>query len=226
MGIALFVGAVSVPLQIWSGDLSARTVARIQPAKLAAMEATYRTQNSAPILIGGIPNNDTGNADYAITIPRGLSLLAARDPNAKIRGLEEFARDDWPNVRLVHWSFDLMVAAGFALLALSVAAGWLWWREGALPDRRWFLYSLVGAGPLGFIALEAGWMVTELGRQPWIIYGVMRTKEAVTPVHGIAIPFAIFTVVYLFLAFMVAYLLRREFMRKGEPGQESLTSDA
>ncbi|MGI8480602.1 MAG: cytochrome ubiquinol oxidase subunit I [Chthoniobacterales bacterium] len=226
LAIALLVGGISVPLQIWSGDLSARTVARIQPAKLAAMEATYRTQNGAPILIGGIPNDDARTADYAITIPRGLSILAMRDPDAKITGLEEFSRSDWPNVRLVHWSFDIMVASGFALLALSIAAGWLWWRRRGLPDPHWFLCSLVAAGPLGFIAIEAGWMVTELGRQPWIIYGVMRTQEAVTPMRGIAVPFALFTVVYLFLAFMVVYLLRREFMKTAEPGNARLPTHA
>jgi cytochrome d ubiquinol oxidase subunit I len=217
LGIALVVGCVSVPLQIWSGDLSARTVARIQPAKLAAMEATYQTQEGAPILIGGIPNDDTRTTNYAITIPRGLSLLAARDPQAKISGLEDFPRADWPNVRFVHWSFDTMIACGFALFAVSLSAAWLWWKQRGLPDRRWFLYSLVIAGPLGFIALEAGWMVTELGRQPWIIYGVMRTQEAVTPMPGIAVPFVIFTIVYLFLALMVVYLLRRELLKTTDP---------
>ena len=226
LGIALTVGCISMPLQIWSGDLSARTVARIQPAKLAAMEANYRTQNGAPIFIGGFPDDKRLTIDYAITIPRGLSLLAARDPNASITGLDAFPRNDWPNVRFVHWSFDIMVASGFSLLAISIAAAVLWIRHRRVPDRRWLLYSLVAAGPLGFIAIEAGWMVTELGRQPWIIYGVMRTQEAVTPMPGIAVPFIIFTIVYLFLAFMVAYLLCREFSRATDPAKRQSTSHA
>ena len=211
--IALAVGCVSAPLQILSGDLSARSVARLQPAKLAAMEAHYRTTRGAPILVGGLPDDHSLTTKYALEIPRGLSLLTAHDPEARVPGLEEFPRRDWPNVRLVHWSFDLMVGCGFILLALSAAAGWLAWRRRGLPEQRWFLHSLVWCGPLGFVAIEAGWMVTELGRQPWIIYGVMRTEEAVTPMPGIVVPFTIFTLVYLFLAFSVVLLLRRQFVR-------------
>jgi cytochrome d ubiquinol oxidase subunit I len=221
LGIALAVGCVCAPLQILSGDLSARTVAKIQPAKLAAMEALYHTEKGAPLRVGGLPNDATETIRYALRIPRGLSLLTRHDPNASVPGLEEFPRKNWPNVRLVHWSFDLMVACGFALLAVSVAAWGLWWRHRRLPDAKWFLRSLVAAGPLGFLAIEAGWMVTELGRQPWIIYGVMRTEEAVTPMPGIALPFFIFTVIYIFLAVTVVYLLRRELLRVPESIDEA-----
>jgi cytochrome d ubiquinol oxidase subunit I len=221
LAIALAVGCLSAPLQILSGDFSARTVAKIQPAKLAAMEAHYRTETGAPLRVGGLPNDDTLTTSYALRIPRGLSLLSTHDPQARVAGLEEFPRANWPNVRLVHWSFDLMVACGFALLAISLAAGWLWWRRRRLPDMKWFLRSLVVAGPLGFVAIEAGWMVTELGRQPWIIYGVMRTEQAVTPMPGIAVPFFIFTAVYIFLAVAVVYLLRRQFLRAPESVDET-----
>jgi len=217
LGIALSVACLSAPLQLWSGDLSARSVARLQPAKLAAMEANYRTQTGVPILIGGIPNDDARTTKYAITIPHGLSLLIARDPNAKVTGLEDFPKSEWPNVRAVHLSFDVMVASGMVLIFLSIAAGLLWCKCRGVPDSPWFLRAVVAAGPLGFIAIEAGWTVTELGRQPWIIYNVMRTKEAVTPMPGIAVPFVIFTLIYLFLSFMVLYLLRREFMKAAEP---------
>ena len=147
-GIALGMACLSAPLQLWSGDLSARTVARLQPAKLAAMEANYQTQTGAPILIGGIPNDDARTTKYAIAIPNGLSLLVARDPSAKVTGLEEFPRKDWPNVRLVHWSFDIMVASGLAMIFLSLAAGFLWWKHRRLPDGKWFLRGIVAAGPL------------------------------------------------------------------------------
>jgi cytochrome bd ubiquinol oxidase subunit I len=120
LGIALTVACVCTPIQIWSGDLSARTVARIQPAKLAAMEANYRTQTGAPILLGGIPDDDARTVRYTIPIPRGLSFLSTHDFNSKVVGLEEFPRRDWPNVRLVHWSFQLMVGCGLVLLALSI----------------------------------------------------------------------------------------------------------
>jgi cytochrome d ubiquinol oxidase subunit I len=223
-GIALSMACISAPLQLWSGDLSARSVARLQPAKLAAMEANYRTQTGAPILIGGIPNDDARTTKYAITIPNGLSLLVARDANATVTGLEKFPKKDWPNVRIVHFSFDIMIASGLVLIFLSLAAGFLWWRHRRIPDTRWFLRAIVVAGPLGFIAIEAGWAVTELGRQPWIIYNVMRTEEAVTPMPGIAVPFVTFTLVYLFLSFMVLYLLRREFMKATEPAPDPSTT--
>src|SRR6266404_2226647 len=200
LGLALTVACISMPLQILSGDLSARTVARLQPAKLAAMEAHYRTQVGAPLIIGGIPQDQRMSTDYALEIPHGLSLLTAHDPKARVVGLEEFPRDQWPNVRVVHWSFDLMVGSGMLMLALTFCADVLWLKCRLLPDNRWLLRGLVAAGPLGFLAIETGWVVTELGRQPWIIYSVMRTSEAVTPMPGLAIPFLVFTLLYVFLS--------------------------
>lgn len=217
LGIALALACISIPLQMISGDLSARAVARLQPAKLAAMEAHYRTQTGAPLLIGGIPNDDKMETDYAIAIPHGLSFLATHDFNAKVVGLEEFPRDQWPNVRIVHWSFDLMVGSGMAMLAVAMWAGWLWWRHRRLPDSKWLLRALVAAGPLGFVAIETGWMVTEVGRQPWIIYGVMRTADAVTPMRGLVVPFSVFTALYIFLAIIVVFLLRRQFLETARP---------
>ena len=217
LGIALAVACISIPLQIFSGDFSARVVGRLQPAKLAAMEAHYRTQTGAPLLIGGLPNDETRTTDYALHIPRGLSLLVADDPNAKVIGLEEFPQNDWPNVRIVHWSFDIMVAAGMAMLALAVWSGWLWWRHRPLAGHPWLLRTLVAAGPLGFVAIQTGWIVTEVGRQPWIIYGVMRTEAAVTPMPGLVVPFVAFTVLYVFLACVVVLVLRRQFLAPPAP---------
>jgi cytochrome d ubiquinol oxidase subunit I len=212
LGLALAVACVSIPLQIASGDLSARAVGRLQPAKLAAMEAIYRTEDGAPLLIGGIPDDAARTTGYALVIPHGLSLLLADSTSARVTGLEEYPRKDWPNVRIVHWSFDLMVLSGFAMLALAGWSGWIWWRRPPLAGHPWLLRSLVAAGPLGFLAIESGWVVTEVGRQPWIIYNVMRTEDAVTPLPGIAVPFAAFTVLYVFLAFVVVGLLRHLFL--------------
>jgi cytochrome d ubiquinol oxidase subunit I len=217
LGLALAVACISMPLQILSGDLSARAVARLQPAKLAAMEAHYRTQARAPLVIGGVPRDQTMTTDYALEIPLGLSLLATHDPNARVAGLEEVPRDQWPNVRVVHWSFDLMVSSGLLMLALTLWADVFWLKYRLLPDNRWLLRGLVAAGPLGFLAIETGWAVTELGRQPWIIYGVMRTREAVTPMPGLVVPFVIFTAVYIFLAVVVVLFLRRQFLETGYP---------
>jgi cytochrome d ubiquinol oxidase subunit I len=228
LGIALAVACVCTPMQILSGDLSARAVARLQPAKLAAMEAHYRTQAGAPLLIGGVPNDERMATDYAMGIPNGLSLLIANDRNARVVGLEEFPRDEWPNVRIVHWSFDLMVASGMVMLGLTVSASWLWLKYGRLPDTTWLLRGLAAAGPLGFLAIEAGWVVTEMGRQPWIIYGVMRTQEAVTPMPGLVVPFVTFTAVYIFLAVIVVFLLCRQFLEtaKAVPDQPAEAADA
>ena len=221
LGIALTVACLNIPLQILSGDYSARVVGRLQPAKLAAMEAHYQTQTGAPLLIGGIPNDQTRTTDYAISVPRGLSLLLADNPGARVVGLEEFPQTNWPNVRIVHWSFDLMVAAGMAMLALAAWSGWCWWKRQPLAGRPRLLCALVAAGPLGFVAIEAGWTVTEVGRQPWIIYGVMRTENAVTPMPGIRAPFVIFTALYIFLAFIVFFLLRRQFIETAGPVSET-----
>ena len=225
LGIALALACTSAPLQLISGDFSARSVAKLQPAKLAAMEAVYHTQTGAPLQLGGIPDDETRTTRYALIIPRGLSLLSTHDPNGKVVGLEQFPRDDWPNVRLVHWAFDLMVASGTVLFILSVAVGWFAWKERGVPDGKWLLRALVAVGPLGFLAIEAGWTVTELGRQPWIIYGVMRTKEAVTPMGKIAIPFLVFTLLYVFLSVIVVYLLRRQFMKTEAPVSKLLSHD-
>ncbi len=217
LGLALVVACISMPLQILSGDLSARSVARLQPAKLAAMEAHYRTQAGAPLIIGGIPQDQTMTTDYALEIPRGLSFLATHDPNARVAGLEEFPRDQWPNVRVVHWAFDIMVGSGMLMLALTLCADGLWLKYRRLPDNRWLLRGLIAAGPLGFLAIETGWVVTEVGRQPWIIYGVMRTGDAVTPMPGLVVPFVIFTGVYFLLAMVVVLLLRRQFLETRNP---------
>ncbi len=212
LGIALGVACVCAPLQFVSGDISARAVAQLQPAKLAAMEAHYHSRNGAPRVIGGFPDDDAGATALGIEIPRGLSLLAAHDPDAHITGLDQFPRADWPDVRVVHWSFDVMVGIGSLLLALSIVVGWRWWRDRRVPDRDWLMKVIIMCGPLGFLALEAGWMVTEVGRQPWVVYNIVRTADAVTPMTGMVVPFVGFTVLYVFLAIIVGLLLRRQFV--------------
>lgn len=210
--IGATLGCIAIPLQILSGDLAARRVAELQPAKLAAMEAHYHTQKNAPFIVGGIPNSDTQTTRYGIEIPNALSILVGGSADAQVIGLDRFPRDEWPNVALVHWSFDLMVACGLAMLGLAAWFGWCAWRRRTLPDGRRLLRAFVWATPLGFIAIEAGWMVTELGRQPWIVYGIMRTKDAVTDMPHLAIPFYTICVVYLVLSVVVVALLKRQFL--------------
>jgi len=212
LGIALVMGAVAIPLQVASGDFIARMVAARQPAKFAAMEGLFRTQAGAPLTIGGLPDEATMQTRFGIEVPRGLSLLAHHDPDAVVVGLDRIPRDEWPDVLAVHLAFQVMVACGTALLAVAAWAAWLAWRRRGLPDSRGFLRAAVAATPLGFVAVEAGWVVTEMGRQPWIIYGVMRTADAVTPMPGLVVPFVTFTIVYLALSVILVVLLRRGFM--------------
>jgi cytochrome d ubiquinol oxidase subunit I len=211
--IALLVAAPAALLQPISGDMSAKAVARVQPAKLAAMEAHFETRTRAPLLIGGWPDLERGDVDYAIRIPGGLSFLAFGDPDAEVKGLEEFPRDEWPNVPIVHTAFQIMVALGTYLALLSLWVVLAAWRRHDIGSDRRMLTAIALAAPMGFIAIEAGWTVTEVWRQPWIVYGVMRTADAVTTMPGLVYPFVVFTVLYCFLGVIVAWLLYRQILR-------------
>jgi cytochrome d ubiquinol oxidase subunit I len=185
-------------------------VAEHQWVKLAALEGHWDTERGAPLRIGGWPDARTETTRWAIEIPYGLSFLGYGDPQAVVRGLKEVPRDQRPPVAVVHVAFQVMVGCGAVLALLAVAGAWLAWRRRALPDQRWYLRALVAASPLGLLAVEAGWTVTEVGRQPWIIRGVMRTADAVTPMPNLWIPFLTFSLVYAFLGFVVVFLLRRQ----------------
>lgn len=217
LAIAFVVGGITAVLQPISGDFNARYLAHHQPRKLAALEGQFKTEKAAPLRIGGLPDERTQETPYALEIPYALSLLAFHDPQAEVKGLEEWPKTDWPPVAVVHIAFQIMVGGGTAMAAISLLAALLAWlgrrRTGRwkLPDHRWFLRTLVLAAPLGFIAIEAGWTVTEVGRQPYIIQGLMRTSQAVTPVPNLTIPLYTFTLLYLFLAFIVVFLLLRQF---------------
>jgi cytochrome d ubiquinol oxidase subunit I len=202
------VGGIPVLLQPLSGDQLAKMVAEHQPAKLAAMEALFRTEQGAAFHIAGIPDEETQTVPFSVAVPKALSLLLYRDPNATVVGLDRTPREDWPPVAPVHIAFQLMIGAGLIMTALVLWAAWRW-KQGRLYDDRRLLWSLVLGTPLGFIAIECGWIVTEVGRQPWIIYGVMRTSNAVTPMPGIIVPFLLFTMLYGVLALVVVWSIWR-----------------
>jgi cytochrome d ubiquinol oxidase subunit I len=209
MTIALLVGAPAAVLQPLSGDYAATTVAKHQPAKLAAMEALFETRSGAPITLGGWPDAAARRTRFGIALPYALSLLAFRNPGATVQGLDSVPRDQWPNLPAVHLSFDVMVACGTYLAIVGLWAAWLAVRRVDPAGRRGFLRAVVFGAPLGFIAIETGWMVTELGRQPWIIYGVLRTADAVTPMPGQPWRTGVFALIYVFLAVVVTALLSR-----------------
>lgn len=208
--IAAIFAAVAALLQPISGDRSAKHVAKYQPAKLAAMEAHFETAKSAPLIIGGIPDVKNRKVDYAIKLPGFLSFLAHGNFEAEVKGLDSIKPEDQPPVAITHYAFQVMVGLGtfLAIVGLLYVTGitvrkkWL--------DKRWLLKLFVVSVPLGYLAIEAGWTVTEVGRQPWIINGIMRTKDAVTPMPGIVYSFYVFTAVYISLALIVTFLLHRQ----------------
>jgi len=206
MRIDMTIASITALLQMATGDISAREVADTQPAKLAAMEAHFETRADAPILIGGIVDQEARTIRGAIVIPDGLSLLAAHDPHATIAGLDRVPEDEQPRVGLVHAAFDVMVGAGSAL---AVLGAWYWlfvWRK---KGSRLLLRALAVGSPLGFVALEAGWIVAEAGRQPWVVHGVLRTRDAVTPAAHVPVTLCMFGVIYMLLGIVLVVALRR-----------------
>jgi cytochrome d ubiquinol oxidase subunit I len=207
LALALTVAMIAAPAQIVVGDWAARHVALKQPTKLAAIEGVTHTTKGAALHIGGIYID--GEVKGAIRIPNGLSILAYGDPNATVQGLDAVPASDRPPVNVVRTSFQLMVAIGFALLGLGVWLGIAWRRRRALPRSRWFLRAAVLSGPAAVLALECGWVVTEVGRQPWIVYRVMRVRDAVSDASGLRYGYFLLIAVYTVLAIATFTVLRR-----------------
>ena len=208
MLVGLWMAMLSTPLQMLSGDWAAKVVAKWQPIKLAAMEGQYETRVGAPLRIGGIPDDHAEVTRYSIEIPKLLSFLAYSDFNAEVQGLKAFPPDERPPTAVVHVAFQLMVGIGMMLMALVVYAGYVRIRRGHFPGTRWFLLAMVAAGPLSVVAMEAGWTVTEVGRQPWIAHGVMRTEEAVTTSPGVWAVFCVTIGIYAVLAVATVVVLQ------------------
>ena len=205
--VPLAVLSLAAPAQIVVGDWAARTVAEEQPTKLAAMEGLHETTEGAGLTIGGLYLN--GEVHGGITIPRLLSVLSFHDPNATVQGLDEVPEEDQPPVAWVRNSFQVMVGIGTLLALLALWFLWARWRRGALPQTPWFYRAVVVAGPASLVALIAGWFVTEIGRQPWIVYELMRVEDAVTGAEGIPIGYATLVIVYSGLIAIALFMLRR-----------------
>jgi cytochrome d ubiquinol oxidase subunit I len=202
------LAAIAMPL---TGDLLAKRAHKHQPAKLAAMEAHFETRRWAPLKIGGWPDVENRVTHFALEIPGALSFLSDSSFDTEVIGLDRIPRDQWPNVAVTHIAFQIMIGAAMAMLGGALWFWLAWWRgrghETPLP--RALMLALVMCGPLGFLALEAGWVVTEAGRQPWVIYGVLRTADAVTPARGIGASLAMFTAVYAGLLILLVFFIRR-----------------
>lgn len=206
MKIALAFGACAALMQPFSGHYSAQKVAENQPIKLAAMEAHFHTKTHAPLYIGGIPDETTQTVKYKIELPGLLSFLAFNDFNAEVKGLVDYPTQYWPNVKVTHLAFQIMVALGSFLALLSLLYFYFSYKK---HYPLWLLKTFIFSIPLGFLALEAGWTVTEVGRQPWIVYNVIKTKDAVTPMPGLEIHFMIFLLLYIVVGFSCLWLLKK-----------------
>jgi cytochrome d ubiquinol oxidase subunit I len=207
LAVPLTVAALASPVQVIVGDWNGRAVAKTQPTKLAAFEGLGKTTKGAPIHVLGYYRH--GDVEYGIKIPRLLSFLAYHDFNARVEGLDTVPPDQRPPVNVVRFAFQTMVGIGslLALLGVAFVAARVRWKR--LPESVWFYRGLVLAGPLSLVALLAGWTVTEVGRQPWIVYRVMRTSEAVTGAGGIPVGYATLALVYAGLAVATGWILVR-----------------
>lgn len=219
LDVALPVGAIAALLLPLSGDFSAKQVTKHQPWKLAAMEAHFTTKACAPLLLGGVPDEATGTVRFGLEVPCGLSVLGKGDPQAVITGLDQVPMPEQPPVTRMHLAFQVMVGAGSFLALLSLFALGVRWRKKAWPSQRWFLFALVAAGVAAPLAMEAGWLVTEWGRQPYVVRGLLLTADAATRVEGLEGRLAVFSGLYVFLGVTVVGLLRGLF-RQPEPGVE------
>jgi cytochrome bd ubiquinol oxidase subunit I len=217
--VAAVLALVLAPLQAVVGDLHGVNTRDHQPAKLAAMEALWKTEAGAPLVLFALPDEETRTNRFEVGIPKLGSLIATRDPNGVVRGLEEFG-EDRPPVAVVFWSFRVMVGVGLLMIGVAVAAVWYLYRRPGVP--RWLLVVLTGMTFSGWVATLAGWYVTEVGRQPWLVQGVLRSADAVAdlpPSHvGLTLAGYLATYAFLLAAYIttVFYLARRE-MNPGAP---------
>jgi cytochrome d ubiquinol oxidase subunit I len=205
--IPLTVAALASPVQVLVGDWAGRVVAEQQPVKLAAFEGLGQTERGAALHILGWYSD--GEVKYGIKVPKALSFLSTHRLDAQVQGLDSVPRDQQPPVNVVRIAFQTMVGIGTLLAALGLVYLVVRVRRRRLPESRWFYRGVVAAGPLAVVALIAGWIVTEVGRQPWVVYGYMRTSEAVTGASGVPVGYATLAVVYVGVAAGVFWVLRR-----------------
>src|SRR3954454_22230854 len=207
LAIPLTIAALASPVQVLVGDWAARDVAHHEPVKLAAFEGLGKTTRGAPIHVLGWYS--AGDVKYGLRIPKLLSFLAFHNPNATVKGLDTVPARDRPPVNGVRIAFQTMVGIGTLLALLGVFYVFIRWRRGRVPDSPWFYRAVALAGPLSLVALVAGWVTTDLGRQPWVVYGTMRTPQAVTGAGGIPVGYATLALVYAGVIAAVFWILRR-----------------
>ena len=225
--MAMWMAAIVAPAQILMGDAHGLNTLEHQPAKIAAMEGNWDAVRGAPLVLFGIPNMETERTDYAIEIPHLSSLILTHLWNGEVPGLRSFPRADRPNSLIVFWSFRLMVAIGMAMAAIGAASLLARWR-GGLERSAWLQRFVLLMGPSGFVALLAGWVTTEVGRQPFTVYGLMRTSESMSPIGlpGVATSLALFAVVYMVVYGAGLLILLRMMGKTPETGESDPTPGA
>ncbi len=219
--VPLAFAAVATPLQPVVGHFAGQRIADDQPIKLAAIEGLYETESSAPLILGGIYGDDELRYGIEIPLPGLLSFLAQNDGTAEVVGLDAVPEEDRPPVNIVRFAYQLMVAIGTSLVALIAWLAITWRRRGEPPSSPWFLRAVVVAGPAAVIAMEAGWVTTEVGRQPWIVHEVLRTRDAVTDAGWVWLSLAILVVVYAAMT-IGAVMVLRSMSRRWAAGERDL----
>ena len=219
-GMAMIMAVFVAPMQLLLGDLHGLNTFEYQPAKVAAMEGIWDTKRGAPLLLFGWPDQEAETTRYAVEIPKLSSLILTHDLNGEVRGLKEWPKNERPPAALVFWAFRIMVGLGMLMIATGVIAVVLYFKK-RLFDTRWFQYWCMALTPAGFIAVLAGWFVTEVGRQPWVVQGILRTDAAVSPVLGssVAVSLTAFVIVYGFVFGAGTYYILK-LIAKGPETQE------
>lgn len=211
--IGLIVALIACVLQVITGDSSGRIVAKHQPAKLAAMEALYKTQKDVPLSLWGIPNNKSQTLDYALEVPYLLSILTFHDPHAEIKGLDTVPQQDWPRVAVVYQTYHLMILM-WVLMTITTLLAIYFWNRGTLFQKRWLLRILTFSVLFPQIANQAGWVTAEMGRYPWIVQGLLRISDGLSKAvvaEQVLGSIILFGIVYTFLFILFIYLLNEKF---------------
>jgi cytochrome d ubiquinol oxidase subunit I len=222
LGMAMIMAIFVAPFQLVLGDLHGLNTLKHQPAKVAAMEGIWETERGAALRLFGWPDQEKEKTKYAIEIPKLSSLILTHDLDGEVKGLKEWSKDERPPVAWVFWSFRIMVGIGILMILTGVFAVVLFFRK-RLFDTRWFQYWCMALTPAGFIAVIAGWCVTEIGRQPYVVQGVIRTAESVSPVAGqhVALSLLAFIVTYLFVFGAGSYYILRLIAKGPTPEDEA-----
>jgi cytochrome bd ubiquinol oxidase subunit I len=218
VSLAMWFALFLVPFPMFLGDQHGLNTGRYQPMKIAAIEARWQTGRGVPLTLLALPDQKAATNLWPIDIPHLGSVILTHSWNGEVKGLEEVPASDHPYVPIVFFAFRAMVGVGIILLGLAILGAYLRWR-GRLFTRRWFLAALILASPLGFVATIAGWVVTEAGRQPYVVYGLVRTADGATPLRAVSVgaTFILFIFVYSFLMAGFLWFLVRGIVRGPEP---------